>query len=168
MILAQRPTPRITHQHIRGDFSRPGTEVSANVPRFLPPLPTDAPRNRLTLARWLVSEQNPLTARVTVNQIWQCYFGRGLVNTPEDFGTQGAEPSNPELLDWIACRFVDDGWNLKRLHRLIVTSATYRQASERIRKNKRPIPKTSCSAIRRGLGCRPKRFAIFHLRRAAC
>ena len=129
MILAQRPTPRITHQHIRGDFARPGKEVAANVPGFLPPLPTNAPRNRLTLARWLVDEQNPLTARVTVNQIWQCYFGRGLVNTPEDFGTQGAAPSHPELLDWLACRFMEEGWNLKQLHRLIVTSATYRQGS---------------------------------------
>jgi hypothetical protein len=140
MILAQRPTPRITHQHIRGDFSRPGPEVTANVPRFLPPLPADAPRNRLTLARWLVSEQNPLTARVVVNQIWQCYFGRGLVNTPEDFGTQGAEPSNPELLDWLACRLVEDGWNLKQIHRLIVTSATYRQASAIDRKKQASDP----------------------------
>jgi hypothetical protein len=87
------------------------------------------PRNRLSLARWLVNEKNPLTARVVVNQIWQCYFGRGLVNTPEDFGTQGAAPSNPELLDWLACRFMEEGWNLKQLHRLIVTSATYRQSS---------------------------------------
>ncbi|MEX0642863.1 MAG: PSD1 and planctomycete cytochrome C domain-containing protein [Pirellulales bacterium] len=129
LVLEQRKTPRITHQHIRGDFARPGPEVTANVPHFLPPLPADAPRNRLTLAHWLVNEQNPLTARVVMNQIWQCYFGRGLVNTPEDFGTQGAQPSNPELLDWLACRFMEEGWDLKQMHRLIVTSSTYRQAS---------------------------------------
>jgi hypothetical protein len=140
MVLTQRPTPRITHQHIRGDFSRPGPEVTANVPRFLPPLPEGAPGNRLTLARWLVSEKNPLTARVIVNQIWQCYFGRGLVNTPEDFGTQGAAPSNPELLDWLSCRFTEEGWNLKQMHRLIVSSATYRQASATDRKKQAADP----------------------------
>jgi hypothetical protein len=83
----------------------------------------------LTLARWLVSEQNPLAARVIMNQIWQCYFGRGLVDTPEDFGFQGATPSNPELLDWLACRFMDEGWDLRQMHRVIVTSSTYRQSS---------------------------------------
>jgi hypothetical protein len=129
MVLVERPSPRKTHQHIRGDFARPGPEVMANVPHFLPPLPADGPRNRLTLARWLVNEQNPLTARVVVNQIWQCDFGRGLVNTPEDFGTQGAEPSNPKLLDWLACKFMENGWDLKQLHRLIVSSSTYRQSS---------------------------------------
>jgi hypothetical protein len=129
MILAERTMPRATHQHIRGDFARPGPKVTPNVPRFLPPLSEDAPRNRLTLARWLVSSENPLTARVVMNQIWQCYFGRGLVNTPEDFGTQGAAPSHPELLDWLACRFIEDGWDLRQMHRLIVTSATYRQSS---------------------------------------
>lgn len=129
LVLQHRPAERVTHQHIRGDFARPGPEVSADVPKFLPPLPKDAPRNRLTLARWLVSEQNPLAARVIMNQIWQCYFGRGLVNTPEDFGFQGAAPSNPELLDWLACKFMEEGWDLKQMHRMIVMSATYRQSS---------------------------------------
>ena len=129
MVLVERKARRKTHQHIRGDFARPGPEVTANVPHFLPPLPADGPRNRLMLARWLVNGQNPLTARVLMNQIWQCYFGRGLVNTPENFGTQGAEPSNAKLLDWLACRFVEEGWDLKQMHRLIVTSNTYRQAS---------------------------------------
>jgi hypothetical protein len=128
LILQHRATPRITHHHIRGDFARPGPEVTAEVPKFLPPLPNDAPRDRLTLARWLVSEKNPLVARVIMNQIWQCYFGRGLVDTPEDFGTQGAKPSHPELLDWLASQFMEEGWDLKQMHRAIVTSSTYRQA----------------------------------------
>lgn len=129
LVLQHRPVERTTHQHIRGDFARPGPVVSADVPKFLPRLPKGAPRNRLTLARWLVSEQNPLAARVIMNQVWQCIFGRGLVNTPEDFGFQGAVPSNPELLDWLACKFMEEGWDLKQMHRLIVTSATYRQSS---------------------------------------
>ena len=120
LVLEHRTAPRITHQHIRGDFARPSLEVSANVPRFLPPLPKDARRDRLTLARWLVSKQNPLAARVIMNQIWQCYFGRGLVDTPEDFGFQGASPSHPELLDWLACRFMEEGWDLRQMHRAIV------------------------------------------------
>jgi hypothetical protein len=128
LVLEHRTTPRSTYHHIRGDFARPGPEVKADLPGFLPQLPKDAPRHRLTLARWLVSEQNPLAARVIMNQIWQCYFGRGLVNTPEDFGTQGAAPSHPELLDWLATHFMEESWDLKQMHRLIVTSSTYRQS----------------------------------------
>src|SRR5439155_10562304 len=97
-------------------------------PAALPPLACDKP-TRLDLARWIVSPENPLTARVAVNWVWQKYFGRGLVATPEDFGTQGERPSHPELLDWLASEFVRRGWDLKELHRLIVTSATYRQSS---------------------------------------
>jgi hypothetical protein len=129
LVLEQRSELRPTHQHIRGEFSRPGPEVSADVPSFLHPFPKDAPRNRLTMARWLMDEDNPLVARVIMNQIWQCYFGRGLVNTPEDFGTQGAKPSHPELLDWLACKFMEEDWDFKQMHRLIVNSSTYRQAA---------------------------------------
>lgn len=131
---------RETHLHYRGEFLQPKQTVEANVPEFLPPLDQDARRDRLAFAQWLVSSKNPLTARVTVNRHWQSFFGRGLVRTVEDFGIQGELPSHPELLDWLAIVFArgevrDSGeqaetaWSIKRLHRLIVTSATYRQSS---------------------------------------
>jgi Protein of unknown function (DUF1553)/Protein of unknown function (DUF1549)/Planctomycete cytochrome C len=119
---------RTTHVLIRGDFLRPGAVVAPNTPAVLPSLASEKP-TRLDLARWIVSPDNPLTARVAVNWVWQKYFGRGLVATPEDFGTQGDRPSHPELLDWLASAFVRRGWDMKELHRLIVTSATYRQSS---------------------------------------
>jgi hypothetical protein len=96
---------------------------------MLPPMAQDAPRNRLGLARWIVDKRNPLTARVLVNRVWQQYFGVGLVTTPEDLGTRCEKPSHPELLDWLASELVESGWSLKHLHRLIVDSAVYRQAS---------------------------------------
>ena len=99
------------------------------MPAFLNPLPAGAPRNRLTLARWLTDRNAPTTARAAVNRMWQSYFGDGLVATPEDFGMHGEPPSHPKLLDWLAVEFMDGGWSQKRLHRLIVTSATYRQSS---------------------------------------
>ncbi|NBW86838.1 MAG: DUF1553 domain-containing protein, partial [Planctomycetia bacterium] len=132
LVLRERPAdnPRRTHRHHRGEYTQPKEEVSPAVPSFLPQLPADAPANRLALARWLVSPDNPLTARVTVNRQWQAFFGRGVVATLEDFGYQGEPPSHPDLLDWLARTFVDDcGWSLKKLHRLIVTSATYRQSA---------------------------------------
>jgi len=103
--------------------------VSPEVPSCLRPLPKDAPHNRLALARWLVDPANPLTSRVTVNRFWQQFFGQGLVKTPEDFGSQGEPPSHPQLLDWLATEFLARGWDVKAMHRLIVTSATYRQSS---------------------------------------
>ncbi len=121
--------PRLTRIHIRGNFRRPGALVSANVPRVLPPLPAGKAPTRLDLARWLVDRSNPLPARVTVNRLWQRYFGAGLVETENDFGTQGKPPTHPELLDWLAAEFMGRGWSLKAMHRLLVTSATYRQAS---------------------------------------
>ncbi len=122
--------PRTTHVMLRGDFLAPGAEVQPATPAVLPPLVSRSPRpDRLDLARWLVSPDHPLTARVTVNRVWQVYFGRGLVNTEDDFGTQGERPTHPELLDWLARWWIRDGWSLKNLHRLIVTSATYRQSS---------------------------------------
>jgi hypothetical protein len=131
MVLEERDTPRETHVLIRGDFLKRGVKVSPDVPAVLPALEKSqgSNPNRLDLARWLVCDQNPLTARVTVNRIWQRYFGRGLVKTVEDFGTQGDKPSHPELLDWLATEFVRERWSQKALHRLIVNSATYRQSS---------------------------------------
>ena len=130
LALASRPNPRETRIFRRGDWKRPGDAVTANTPAVLPPFPANAPRNRLGLARWIVAKENPLTARVIVNRIWQQYFGAGLVSTPEDFGARCEQPSNPQLLDWLAAEFVEKGWDIKHIHRLIVTSAMYRQSSK--------------------------------------
>ena len=129
LALSARPTPRVTRTFRRGDWKRPGDEVTANTPKVLPAFPESAPRNRLGLARWIVDPANPLTARVIVNRVWQQYFGEGLVTTPEDFGVRSERPSHPELLDWLALEFIRQDWSLKSLHRLIVGSATYRQSS---------------------------------------
>lgn len=121
--------PRTTHVHIRGDFRRPGDEVLRNTPVVLPPLAPDTDADRLALAHWLVSPEHPLTARVTVNRLWQELFGRGIVATSENFGVRGERPSHPELLDWLATEFPKRGWSIKNMLRLIVTSRTYRQSS---------------------------------------
>jgi hypothetical protein len=121
--------PRPTFVHNRGEFLQPTERVEPGVPSFLPPLPQGSRGSRLELARWLVSPENPLTGRVTVNRHWAAFFGKGLVRTMEDFGYQGEAPTHPELLDWLAVRLVEGGWSLKALHRLIVTSETYRQSS---------------------------------------
>ena len=130
MVVRERPTPRLTSIHLGGDFTRPGERVAPGVPAVLPPLPPSSARfNRLDLARWIGARDNPLTARVAVNRLWLATFGRGLVETEDDFGTQGTPPSHPELLDWLAVEFMDRGWSQKAIMRLIVTSATYRQSS---------------------------------------
>lgn len=130
MIMADVDQPRETHVLIRGDFLRQGDMVDADTPRALPAMAVvDHRRTRLDLARWLVDRRNPLTARVTVNRIWAQYFGAGLVETENDFGFQGTPPSHPELLDWLAAEFMEHGWSLKHIHRLILNSATYRQSS---------------------------------------
>jgi hypothetical protein len=129
LVLAARRDPRETHQLIRGDFLKPGKLVQPVVPAFLHPLPEGTAPDRLTFARWLVDRRSPTTARALVNRMWQAYFGIGLVATPEDLGTQSEAPSHPELLDWLAVECMDHGWSLKHMHRLIVTSTTYRQSS---------------------------------------
>ena len=127
--IAEETVARKSHVHIRGDWRNVGVAVEPGVLAVLPRLPSDTGISRLTLAKWLVAPNHPLTARVAVNRVWQEYFGRGLVRTSEDFGTQGEKPSHPELLDWLAAGF-QNGWSLKKLHRQIVTSATYRQSSK--------------------------------------
>lgn len=127
MIMEDRPESRETFLLAKGLYNKPGEKVEAQTPRSLPGLPAGTPRDRLALARWLVSEQNPLTPRVLVNRTWQLFFGIGLVKTVEDFGVQGELPPQAELLDALAIEFRSGGWNWKALCRLIVTSATYRQ-----------------------------------------
>jgi mono/diheme cytochrome c family protein len=141
MVMREAAKPRRTYLHIKGDFTRDGGDVKAHFPAALHPakVPADREPNRLDLARWLVDDANPLTARVLVNRVWQQYFGKGLVDTENDFGTQGSLPTQPELLDWLAVEFKQPTaksnspspipYSLKGLHRLIVTSATYRQSS---------------------------------------
>ena len=140
LVMQERSKPRETFVHIRGEFLRRGKTVAPNVPDSLPPLPSPPPQShatkgggaapdRLDLARWLVSDKQPLTPRVVVNRAWQRFFGVGLVETENDFGAQGALPSHPELLDWLADELRQNKWSMKRLHRMIVMSATYRQSS---------------------------------------
>ncbi len=129
MVMQESQEGRETRILIRGQYDKPGKAVSPGIPDVFQTSGVAAPRNRLEFARWLVNRKNPLTARVTVNRIWQMYFGVGLVETSEDFGIQGARPSHPELLDWLATEFIRSGWDVKHLHKLIVMSATYRQSS---------------------------------------
>lgn len=131
LVMKQRPVARYrqTHRYHRGEFLQPKEPVEPGGLAILHPMPKDAPRDRMTFARWLVDRENPLVARVTVNRHWAAFFGRGLVRTTEDFGTQGELPTHPELLDWLAVEFMDRGWSQKALHKLIVLSATYRQSS---------------------------------------
>ncbi len=129
MVMQELEKPRDTFMLVRGQYDKKGDKVEAGVPASLPPLPDGAPPTRLGLARWLVQLSHPLTARVIVNRFWQMYFGTGLVKTAEDFGSQGEWPSHPELLDWLASEFIESGWDVKHMQRLIVTSAAYRQSS---------------------------------------
>ena len=129
MVMEDLPEPRKTFILERGQYDAPRDEVSAAVPACLPPLPQDGPRNRLAFARWLVAPDNPLTARVAVNRIWQQYFGHGIVESVQDFGSQGRFPSHPDLLDWLAVELIESGWDLQHIQRLIVNSATYQQSA---------------------------------------
>jgi len=126
-VMDELKEPRVTHVHVRGNYKIKGDRVEPGTPSALPPL--SGLVNRLSFARWLVSAENPLTARVIVNRIWAQHFGVGIVATADDFGLRGSPPSHPELLDWLASRFVEEGWDLKKLHRRILRSATYRQTS---------------------------------------
>lgn len=129
MVMRDQSGLRATKILEGGSYQNPGEVVSCDTPAVLPPMPADEPSNRLGLARWIVDPRNPLTARVAVNRFWQMHFGVGLVSTPEDFGVRGQPPSHPELLDWLAVEFIRSGWDVKHLHRLILTSATFGQSS---------------------------------------
>ena len=129
MVMAENSERKETFLRLRGVYNDLGEKVERDVPGILPPMPAELPRNRLGFAKWLVSDENPLTARVTVNRYWQKYFGMGLVKTSEDFGSQGEKASHPQLLDWLATEFVSSGWDVAGMQKLIVMSATYRQAS---------------------------------------
>ena len=129
MVMGDLPQPRPTFVLERGLYSSPGKAVEPGTPEVLLPFPKDGPANRLGLANWLFDRKNPLTARVFVNRIWQLHFGTGLVATSDDFGNQGELPSHPELLDWLANWFMENNWDIKALHKLILTSRTYRQSS---------------------------------------
>ena len=130
MVMLEMPKPRDTFIRVRGQYDKLGDKVTPATPTALPPMPADLPRNRLGLARWLVSGNHPLVARVTVNRYWQTFFGIGLVKTAEDFGSQGEYPANRELLDWLATEFVRSGWDVKTMVRLMLTSSAYRQSSQ--------------------------------------
>ena len=134
MVMADNPPDKMRPTYLlnRGAYDQPDekTVILPGIPAILPPLPTDAPANRLGLAKWLFADEHPLTSRVAVNQLWQLLFGTGIVATPADFGSQGAFPSHPELLDWLAVDFRESGWDVKRMIRQIVMSATYRQSSD--------------------------------------
>ena len=129
LVMGDAPEPTPTFVLNRGVYSDPGERVEPQGLTSVLAWDDSWPRNRLGLARWLFDRRQPLTARVFVNRIWQMHFGRGIVETSEDFGAQGAIPTHPELLDWLAVEFMESGWDVKALHRLIVTSATYAQSS---------------------------------------
>ncbi|MFN0076548.1 MAG: DUF1553 domain-containing protein [Prosthecobacter sp.] len=129
LVMKELPKPRKTTLFIKGDFTRPSEEVQPGVLKVMHALPENTKSDRLALAQWLIDRRNPLTARVLVNRVWQQYFGRGIVETENDFGTMGRLPTHPELLDWLAVDFMEHGWSLKHLHQLIVGSQTYLQSS---------------------------------------
>jgi hypothetical protein len=130
MVLAERAEPRPTHVLVRGQWDKPGEAVEPGVLTAIAPWTQGERKSRVELARWLTDRRHPLTARVTVNQLWQLLFGEGLVRTPEDFGVQGEAPTHPELLDWLAVELMESGWNVRHVLRLMATSATYRQSSQ--------------------------------------
>lgn len=134
MVMQDMETARDTFVLNRGDYRATGDKVTAGTPAFLPPLTEEASRDRLGLAQWLMDRRNPLTARVAINRLWQGHFGQGIVPTSENFGTRGEAPSHLDLLDWLAVEFRDTGWDMKRMHRLMVTSATYQQSARTVSK----------------------------------
>ncbi len=129
LVAWEKPSLAYANILTRGVYTARTERVEANTPHFLPALPSGVPHDRLALAKWTVSPENPLTARVTVNRMWNEIFGTGLVESTEDFGIMGQRPSNPELLDWLAVEFRESGWNVKHMYKLMVMSAAYRQST---------------------------------------
>ncbi len=142
--------------------------MEANTPHFLPPLPAGEPHNRLALAEWTVSPENPLTARVTVNRMWNELFGAGLVETTEDFGIMGQRPSHPELLDWLAVEFRESGWDMKHMYKLMVMSAAYRQSAKSTPDSWPATRRICCWRMARASAWMPRCCAISRSSRAAC
>ncbi|WP_417851664.1 PSD1 and planctomycete cytochrome C domain-containing protein [Thalassoglobus sp.] len=130
LIWKEKAKPEPAYILTRGEYDQPGEEVSRRTPGFLPPMAEGLPNDRMGLAQWLISREHPLTARVTINRFWQQFFGTGLVKTSEDFGSQGEQPSHPQLLDWLAVQFMNDNWDVKKSMKRIVMSATYQQSSK--------------------------------------
>jgi hypothetical protein len=130
LVVTEREKPRETHLLTRGDFLNPAQAVTPGVPAFLNPLPAGAPVNRLTFAKWMVAPDSPTTARSYVNREWQAWFGTGIVATTENLGTQCEPPTHPELLDWLAVEFMNRGWSIKQMHRLLMTSEAYQMSSK--------------------------------------
>ena len=152
-VLLENDTPPKTYIHVKGDWRERGAEVQPGTLAVLPPMPAGE-SGRLGLAHWLVSPEHPLTSRVAVNRIWQEVFGRGIVFTSEDFGTQGDRPTHPELLDWLASEFMQRGWSMKQMVRLMVTSSTYRQIVPTRAPNwRRKIRTTRCWPANRACAC---------------
>lgn len=141
MVAWERPSLAYANVLTRGVYTARTERVEANTPHFLPPLPAGMPHNRLALAKWVVSPDNPLTARVTVNRMWYEIFGTGIVETTEDFGIMGQRPSDPELLDWLAVEFRESGWNIKHMYKLMVMSAAYRQSAKSTPEQRAKDPK---------------------------
>ena len=181
LAMQPRDEHRQTFVLARGDFLKPTKAIQPGVPAMLHPLIATRPHpgplpegegdmpTRLDFARWLVDERSPTAARSIVNRVWQTYFGTGLVSTSEDFGLQGEAPSHPELLDWLAVEFMEHGWSLKWLHRLIVSSATYQQSSRDYAGALGPRSGESpAGPLRLASGWKPKRFVTSRWRRAAC
>ena len=167
MTLLARATPRETHVLRRGDWLKPQDAVTPGVPGFLHALPKDADGSRLTFARWIADRKSPTTARVFVNRVWQTYFGTGLVGTSEDFGMQSDAPSHPELLDWLACEFMDNGWSVKSLHRSRSSPRRPIANLQRSRRNFTPrILTTVCSRADRASASKAKSCATSRWRRA--
>jgi hypothetical protein len=166
--MEEMPKPRQAFVLQRGAYDAPGDPVERTTPSALPPLPPDAPRNRLGLAQWLTSSEHPLTSRVLMNRLWQEFFGNGLVATADNFGSQGLPPSHPELLDWLARDFIASGWDHKRACKQIVLSATYRQDSRTSPSFASAIPRMCCSRVDRPSASAPRPSATERSPWAGC